>query len=416
MVIGAGVLFPESFITSFPVIGSEWSYPLTLLLPVVPASAYIIWRARGSLGFFPVDALILVFSAYLLARNISESPGVITKYVLYGLVVYYLTAVLARDKGNQRTIFLSVSILLIITVVYAVVEYAVQQNFIFQDHISVGEPPGSTHRVASFLAHPVVYAAFLVQALPFAIFLWVRGWKTTLRITGLVTSLSAIVCLILTQSKGSWIAALLVGIAATGYFAKTRGKKSLTVALVVVLLAGMAAGIVTNRSSFEDILRIRTSVDVRVTAWRAALDGIEDNLLLGVGFKQGQQEVVEQIPDNWKQLSGFSPPADNYYLNVFLEDGLIGGLLWVAMMVLIIVDGYRLVMQKREARYMLVAAYLSIVGLMISMVTFDALLIPSNRIMFWVAAGILRGQYLAADRSENASGPLSPNHQLTNVN
>lgn len=398
MAVSAAVLFPESYIASYPLIGTAWTFPLTLLLPVVTMTvAVFVWSARRQLGFFWVDGAVLVFSVYLLARNIAESPGSVTKHVIYGLAVYYLTAVLTRDKRDQRWVFLTVSVLLLVTAFYGLFEFAVQKNLLFNyesGHISFGEPLDATHRVGSFLAHPVVYGAFLVQALPFAIFLWIRGWSKPMAALGFATSILGTICLFLTQSKGSWIAAFVVGFIATAYFVRTRGKKSIAAALIVLLVTALAVGIIFSHSSLDEITRFDTSVDVRARTWEAAIDGIQENPLFGVGFKQGNREVTDQVPLWWRELTGFiSPPTDNYYLNILLETGLVGGSIWFLMMALIITGGYRLVRQNLNSRYMLVASYLSIIGLMVNMVTFDAMLIPANRMVFWVAAGILRAQY-----------------------
>jgi O-antigen ligase len=115
--------------------------------------------------------------------------------------------------------------------------------------------------------------------------------------------------------------------------------------------------------------------------------------VFGVGLKEGHAEVVSQIPEWWMELSGFKPPPDNYYLTIFLEQGVFGGLLWLVLLAMIVAGGYRQVMRNRPVRFMLVAAFLSIIGFMINIVTFDAMLIWSNMVIFWFTAGLLRGQY-----------------------
>jgi hypothetical protein len=413
-VLAAASFFPETFITDFPVTNSEKFFPLTLLLPLLMiVTIMMIVRERSFSRIYPVDAVFLAFSTYVLARNLSgDIPIYAVKYVLISVCVYYLTAALAVDRTYLKRIFFFISVILLVTTVYGLIEYGFQDNVLYKEHISVGDPVDTTQRVGSLLAHPVVFGAFLVQAIPFAIFLWVRGWKRWLRLVGMATSLLAIVCLLLTTSKGSWIAAFIVGIAATIYFAMTRGKKSVIFALALVLLVGAVTGLFYSRSSLSDVIRVESSVNVREAAWRATMDGIWENLVFGVGLKQGQAEVLDQIPLWWMVMSGgFEPPVDNNYLNILLEEGVIGGVMWLAFIVLIVIGGYRQVKKNLPARFMLVAAYLSIIGLMINMVTFDAMLIWPNLILFLVAAGILRGQYgmqYSEGRMEQEAGELAP--------
>ncbi|RJQ42364.1 MAG: O-antigen ligase family protein [Gaiellales bacterium] len=393
-VVFVAVIYPETFITSFPLIGSEWTSPMTLLMaPVILVTAAIVWRERGRIGFAPADALLLLFFAYVLARNVSGLPLFTVKYVVYGVALYYLAAALSARVRDLRRILVFVSLLVAVTAVYGLAEYAAQANFLYRDVISVIVPKNATHRVSSFLAHPVVFAAFIVQALPFTFLLWVRGWNRWAALAGAASSLMAVACLFLTSSKGSWITAFAAGVVVAVYFIRTRGKKSMFIMLAVFLLAALTAGMYLSRSSLDEIFRTSTSVDVRVASWEAAVKGIKENPVFGVGLKQGEEEVVEQLPDWWKKLTGFEPPVDNYYLNVVLEEGIVGGALWLALMVMILYGGYRAVGLNREGRFIFVAAYLSIIVLALNMLTFDALLIAPNRVLFWVAAGILRATY-----------------------
>lgn len=395
-VVASATLFPETFIEEFPLIGTRWTFPLTLLLPLMTVTAALLLvEERSRIHLHAVDAFIGAYLAFLLARNLSGDHSFFTvKYVAISTSVYILAALLAANQVQLKRIFFSISALVILTALYGLAEFAAQDNFLFQPHITFGRPDDELHRVGSFLAQPVVYGSFLVQCLPFSILLWVRGWKRWLRYFGLAATILAIICLLLTFSKGSWIAAFLVALAATIYFVKTRGRRNITIAMVVLLFIGMLAGIYLNRSLFEDIIRFDTSVDARAVAWEAAVDGLRENPVIGVGLKEGEAEIEEQIPDSIKEkYDDFRPPTDNNYLNTFLEGGIIGGLLWAVMMILILVGGYRQIMRKREVRYMLVAAFLSIISLMINMVTFDAMLIWPSMILFWMSVGILRGYY-----------------------
>lgn len=147
--------------------------------------------------------------------------------------------------------------------------------------------------------------------------------------------------------------------------------------------------------NLETSIRAGESVSGRLIAWRAAIDGIKEHWLLGVGLREGNNEILTHLdPDEYQWLvvdGNKSVPADNQYLNFFLELGLIGLVLWLAMIALLLREGVQKIKRAKQDCLWAMAATASIVGILLNAITFDALQIWPNFILFWVAAGVLHG-------------------------
>ena len=58
-----------------------------------------------------------------------------------------------------------------------------------------------------------------------------------------------------------------------------------------------------------------------------------------MGLKQGAEELKRHVyPDLYSRL-GTTFPVDNYYLSLMLEAGLVGFAIWMAMFILILIEG-----------------------------------------------------------------------------
>ena len=90
-------------------------------------------------------------------------------------------------------------------------------------------------------------------------------------------------------------------------------------------------------------------------------------------------------------ITHLSFPVDNYYLDIFLEEGIIGLLLWALIAVLLVAKGVSTAANRSSERPWALAALLSITSLLLTSVTFDALNWWPVFVMFWVSAGILSG-------------------------
>lgn len=398
-VIFISVLYPETFIIDLPIFGSQRTFPLSILLPVVVAfTVFFAIKRRETVIVGYLDIAVLTFSTYLLLRNVFSPESMLAvKYGLLGTGLFFLTAILSQRIDLARWITWLFVGLASVTCSYGLMEFILQNNYIYGDLLTttVGQPLGELHRVGSSLVHPVSYGAFLIQLLPFCLLAWYTGRNILQRVFAMATTAVATLALFLTFSKGSWIVLGIIIVWVMVFFAVfLRGSRAIYIVAVFLAVLAVFTGVFWQKLSDDLSDRSEMSVSIRLKGWNAAIEGIGEHPLIGVGLKKGDDVVWSHLSDETRaslEDGNLRLPVDNYYLNIFLEEGLIGLILWLGMLLLLVVEGVRFIMRETPSRPWALAALVGIVGISINTVTFDALLIWPNYIVFWVTAGLLHG-------------------------
>jgi len=405
MVVAA--LYPETFITGDFSIGSQRITPLTLLLPFVGVMAVVFYsfrRERVQTGI--IDLVLLAFMAWLLIRNpLGYTAAVAIKYIVYGAGFYYLVAISTRTPGFLKLVLFTLLSLVCIITVYGFIEFVVQRNFAFEAFIetAVRKPRKGLHRAGSTFAHPVAYGAFLLQIAPFCFLEAFWGTGKRWRFFGVTALVMATLALALTFSKGSILVAVIAAVAAIAFLMLRSGKRALMVALLMLAFSGVIAATFWQQWSSEVSWRTEWSVQAREIGWRASVDTIIEHPLLGVGLRNGTDEINEQIDRYWRDSAPAPLPIDNYFLNVFVEEGAVGFILWMLFLFFMFRDGLRGISRGGIlCKPLAIAAIVSAACLCLNAFTFDALLMYGNYVFFWLAAGILRGT--SSKRTDTDSG------------
>ncbi|MHB1391370.1 MAG: O-antigen ligase family protein [Thermoleophilia bacterium] len=397
VILSVVVLYPEQFISGgIPIITSARFLPSNFMAPVIMTGACLfVWARHRLFKPGPLDVAVLVFFAYLVIRS-SVTPMALhaLRYAAFCLGSFYLaTGIRARGFSYAMKLIWVITALTAVTAIYGCLEYLAHKNFIFYPLIkeNVIEPLQGVHRIGSTLAHPVSYAGFLVQSLPFCILAFVKAPSRKGRVFVASTATLAMLALFLTYSKGSWIVALLMVVAgALVVFKGQRRKVLVTLGITMVVTAGLA-GAFWQQISLENSVRSDISVENRLASWRGAIDGIRAHPLLGVGLDQGQWELSMRVDPGWVEALHGQIAVDNYYLNILLEEGVVGALLWLVALGLILREGLSLIRRHGVGYAWGLAAMASIVGLLLNCMTYDALLIRPHVILFWIAAGLIHG-------------------------
>ncbi|MHB8792460.1 MAG: O-antigen ligase family protein [Thermoleophilia bacterium] len=394
--LGLAALYPETFLQTGLTFGSRNVYISTLLLPVVAIFVAIYLLARyPMLDLRGLDKILLVFAGYMLVRNLFGGNTVsAVQSIVYGAGIYFMVALLSRNAPYLKVIVAAIVALALLVSIYGVIEYGLGENMLYQDSISeaVPEAEQGVHRAGSTLAHPVSFAAFLVQVIPFCVLVVYAGNTRRQKIFGMSALLLSALALLLTFSKGSWIVSILVAVFGGIFLARRLGKKRvLTIAAMVA-----AATIVAVLYFWQDIYteaswRTSQSVEIRLNVWGAALEGIRDNLFFGVGFRNSQEALTGYLTPYW--LHFFPKPAvDNNFLNTFLEEGLIGLGLWLAFLSTLVFAAIKKIRESPVLRPLMVCSFISVLLITLNGLTFEAMLIFPNSLMFWIAAGLMRGE------------------------
>lgn len=410
-VIAIATLYPEAYAGGIDVASNEL-LPLVAFMPLfLAAAAAYIYVRRRRLSWGAVEAAIAIYTVYLLARNVGgPNMPVLLKYIVYGLGMFWLAALVITIPHCRRLIIWNLVALLGVISLYGIIEYILQQNVIFHSLLAetVPEPVRSIHRAGSSLGHPITFGAFLAQLLPFAALAWYDRQERWLRYAGALAGCLGVLALLLTFSKGGWLAAMFAG-ALFLLVAGRQVKSKIIIPVLVLIVLGTVFVPLVWQSAITELVssnRAELSFEGRRVAWAGALSGIAENPLVGVGLKQGQEELRHRVDPVWLEIADIQLPVDNYYLTVLLEEGVLGFAAWMALLALIFREGIMAARRRvpGSGRAWALAALASIIAISVNALTFEALLVWPTYTLFWFAAGSLRGLNLPGSPKAVAAG------------
>lgn len=187
------------------------------------------------------------------------------------------------------------------------------------------------YRVSGLIGHPTYFASFISLLFPVSLagLLWSKGNKKTLMA---VASLLGFISIFGSFSRSSWLALLLVGLSFSWRWLKKKVKKSLMIKLLLVNIVGFLvvfSGLLQVRiSSFKYIWSLGSGRG-RLVLIKEAGKMIKDNPVWGVGLNHFVK-VMRDSTSN-PEVLGLLYPVHNTFLLFFTEIGIIGGGLFLLM-------------------------------------------------------------------------------------
>jgi len=274
-----------------------------------------------------------------------------------------------------------------------------------------GSPPASTFLNVNYAANyfdlitPVALGLLLLQPHP----------TRPLALLAATAFTSSLGFLIVCQSRGSWLGLVVASVALAililrdanlrGVFlaAVRRHHRVLIFALLVVVTLGYSPAHVGREDKFSAMLSSTSpdpSVHLRLQIYQNALAGFADHPWQGVGygaFSMGFSpyldavQPIEMINQNMIVAHMHSDP-----LQMFFELGLPGGLLSLAIYLLVIVMAWRIVRSNAAIPQRLLG-----LGLLLALLASGAhacvdfpLRLPTSAFFFWFWSGLVIGLYL----------------------
>ena len=288
----------------------------------------ILWE-RTELSSTPLNLTVLTFwgvavASFLLSSHPSRSLTALWRVSLLALT-YLLVCNFVRTRKRVIGFLTSASVGAI-----AVLAYAHAQKCGY-DPFGWSEDP--TRRVFSSLGNPNVLAGYVVIMMPLVAGLTLALRGRIARTVGILTLLSCGGCLVITETKGSWLACLVsaavFGLCIAygrlpGEFRWTRAGKRLALAALSVCLLGLV---------FVGPLAVRhfkatfpQSARVRLIFWKGALVMFRDHPMVGAGI--GTFQIVfprYRAPDfRAAGVSYNTIHAHSEYLETLGEQGILG--------------------------------------------------------------------------------------------
>ena len=335
------------------------------------------FRPRPSLLRFLALALA---AAWLLATAVSLSARIslwgsyewrqgsytlLCYLALFGLAYACLRSPDQSDRLLTAILFASLPVSL-----YGIVQYAGLDLLPWQ--------AGAENRAVSTLGHPNFLGAYLVMITPLTAvrLLAAESRAGKLAYAGLLAVQG--LCLLLTFSRSSWLAALGSGLLFLLLLAWIRRRTRLfwRAALVVALLVGGVAALayadpsgIVSYSPFEPLhsmLRGKSAAArIRLLEWQAVSSLIAAQPLLGYGPDTFPLAFSRVYPPELAVYGGPDATGDhahNLILDLAVDAGLVGAALYLAVIVVVVVRGLTVLRRTADpARQLLLAGLLSAV-------------------------------------------------------
>lgn len=347
-------------ILTVPFFGLPSPWPLISIIGV-PLIWTLIWLSGGKpLVKTPLNIPILILSVMILVSawvtyDLKVSIGFVAGAVL-GMAAFFTVARYARTpKGWWICFFLFVASNLFLTAAVALmVEWTDNKIELLSPIISRLGEPLVTISIFPRKPHPNIIAVFLLAVLPILIVFLIsilghrKRWamifgskRTNLMIVFIfILSIIGIIILLLSQSRGGYIAFAAACLSMLLVCLPRRGRWLLLFGIVVISLVvvfQMRSGAPALELKFlqsknlNDSALSMDSMEGRIDIWERAMYGIQDFPLTGMGMGTFGHIMPILYPLAGVSSDGIPLNAHNTYLQAALDLGFPGliALLWV---------------------------------------------------------------------------------------
>lgn len=313
------ILLLPAYQIRFSIFGIPATFLEGMILILAAASLQDMIKFRGSnprrllpVGLFLFAALLSIFVSPLRLA----AAGIWKAYFFEAVLFYFLVRTIINTPQKLTGLWRTITLLVFYLSLFGIYQYLTLAYL----PVSWWEINIAGRRIISVLNHPNALALLLGPLLAILIFL---PQKTRLTYTAIALGL---INFYLTLSRAGWLA-LLVAVVAAGLFTSAR-KKILAGA---ALLALLVVAIPFSRQKLLELTTGRAATqENRYVLWIAAFDLIKKHPLTGTGL-MGFHEAYKNYPLGPDRVVQNYP--HNFFLNFWLETGLLGLLAVVWLLV-----------------------------------------------------------------------------------
>ena len=319
----------------------------TMLLGAVTAYTVFctfikVLRGKRILRIEPIDITVMAFAVLLFfggTVSLSDQSLKPALLMVCFIFAYFLTVGLMTTRA--WLVRCSTACVLSATLIslYGIFMYFTGGGYSSSAWLDSEMFSGIGGRAVATLENPNMLGEYLILILPIAVGMLIGRGEGLRRIPAFFCIGIMGVCLILTWSRGAWLGLIFAAL----LFLFMWHRRS-----VWVILAGFASipvlpmilpdSIVSRFTSIGNMTDSSTSY--RVYIWRATINMIEDNLTTGIGIGEGAWDRLYPL---YAYLGvEAAPHSHNLYLQIWLELGIIGLLVFVVFLFLLYQSGFTL--------------------------------------------------------------------------
>ena len=356
------------------------------------------------IGYLSVATLSIIFC---------ENKAVALEWYKKYFIPVPLIYLAARNIKPKDIYFIAWSIFTLGTAIslIALLEAIFHKNIIYELLVQTPyyhrfiNPP---YRIMSTLVHPTVFGSFLVGCIPFFYFL-ISSAKRIKLIFILAFLFLAILSIIFSFSRGNLIA--LTGLSLIYLTLKKKARYLIYLIIGVLILILSSSQMYPGRTRVDKGFYFqRFSLNYLLNRWwnseqeRIDITSkiLKERPLLGIGLNHYRLKFDNYASDRTKRKEEWFKEynrdyqewkiADNMYLSIISETGIIGLLLFMAFLFLLFKRAflsYRTKLDPLEKEF-LIACLCAIIAMLISMNTYDLLYWINPLCLFWFLIGLLR--------------------------
>lgn len=370
----------------------------------------ILWIAKGltkreewlpKLDTFSLLFLLWIALSLLSAASspfLSSSLKGFAKFLVYLTAYFLFLSNFDTWARKERAVFVVCLSALIVSL------YGVWQEMVGVAPLALWEDieamGGNVVRVYSTLRNPNLLGGYLIGVIPLCLSLLImrRDWRRPLLALSLVASLFALVW---TYSRGAYIGffvSIVVFFALLLRVAWQRGKRKVRVAILFCILFFLfisVAGIIfspTIKGRVKSIFSVwgHTSNVTRFTIWQSSIRMFKDHFLLGIG---PGNDTFRKVYAFYMRPRFNSLASYNVFLEVGVENGVVGLICFIAMLYVLYATGLRRLSQESIPRAVLLIGALSASTAPLFHGLVDTIWYrPQPQLLFWLAVSLIVGK------------------------
>lgn len=271
---------------------------------------------NGAVVFFVISLLWGVVNSYALTASLKQ-------VLVHGsFIVFYVVVVNVITTKRQWLALMKVFAVSALIVAL----YGIAQNYLdvssTESWIDEKMFENIGKRVYSFFNNPNVLGEFLVLTIPICIALVWNKVRKSHRVFFAIISVSAIMCMVFTWSRGAWLGLIL----AMAIFLVISDRRWILAGVMAVLLLPVLLYATGNTAIIERFMSIGNTADTstayRVSIWKASVGIIGDFWFRGIGI--GSDAYQKIYPAYALPGAEFALHSHNLYLQYIVETSVIG--------------------------------------------------------------------------------------------
>lgn len=374
---------------------------LLFLLGLVLVLVRLTTNSEEKLNFTPLDLPLLIFFGTGVLLYLFRSPypevaldgfRVTFEYILW----YFVAANIILNFQKTRRFTMSLVIAALPVALYGIYQYVagVPMPASWVDQAEIGVRT----RAFSIIGSPNILGSYLVLVLPVAAALFQTAASRRQRYLFGGAVLTLLICLILTFSRGAWLAFLAAAI----IYGLLQDKRVLALILAGAILLPAVSPSVAGRIQYAlSSSYLESSARAgRIARWELAIDRAANHPVIGVGLGHFGGATA----DRYRMPGTFY--VDNYYLKLATETGLIGFgvFLWVLLHALRLLAGVIKGTKSDPAKHALACGIAAgLIGILIHNGVENIFEVPMMQTLFWVTLGVAAQLPAGADQEHTSS-------------